>query len=91
MDWTHIYIAGAAMLVFALVGLVLLVSSQHIKVANTSVGPYLRFIWASFIKPHDKKVGGQQGALESFYKTQVRLNPRQVEHGFKLTILGCHL
>ncbi|KAJ5143761.1 Protein of unknown function DUF3419 [Penicillium bovifimosum] len=73
MDWTHIYIAGAAMLVFALVGLVLLVSSQHIKIANISADPYLRFIWASFIKPHDKKAGGQQDALESFYRTQAAI------------------
>lgn len=72
MDWMHVYIVGAALLVFALVGLVLLVSSQHIKVANTGAGPYLKFIWANFLKPHDKKAGGQQDALESFYKTQVR-------------------
>ncbi|KAJ5194207.1 Protein of unknown function DUF3419 [Penicillium cf. griseofulvum] len=73
MDWMHIYIIGAALLVFALVGLVLLVSSQHIKVANTGAGPYLKFIWANFIKPHDKKAGGQQDALESFYKTQAAI------------------
>ncbi|KAK4867749.1 hypothetical protein LT330_006698 [Penicillium expansum] len=73
MDWMHLYIVGAAVLVFALVGLVLLVSSQHIKVANTGAGPYLKFIWANFIKPHDKKAGGQQDALESFYKTQAAI------------------
>ncbi|KAJ9486897.1 hypothetical protein VN97_g6419 [Penicillium thymicola] len=73
MDWMHVYIVGAAVLVFALVGLVLLVSSQHIKVANTGVGPYLKFIWANFIKPHDQKAGGQQDALESFYKTQAAI------------------
>lgn len=72
MDWMHVYIVGAAVLVFALVGLVLLISSQHVKIANTRAGPYLKFIWANFIKPHDKQAGGQQDALESFYKTQVR-------------------
>ena len=72
MDWTHTYIAGTAVLVFALVGLVLLIGSQQVKIANTRAGPYLKFIWANFIKPHDKQAGGQQDALESFYKTQVR-------------------
>lgn len=86
MDWMHVYIVGAAVLVFALVGLVLLVSSQHIKVANTGAGPYLKFIWANFIKPHDKKAGGQQDALESFYKTQVRSNDQELGYGSKLTV-----
>lgn len=72
MDWMHIYIAAAGMLVFALVGLVLLLASQKLSIAKTRAGPYLKFIWANFIKPHDKKAGGQQDALESFYKTQVR-------------------
>lgn len=71
MDWMHVYITGSALLVFALVGVVLLVSSQQAKFANSRAAPYLKFIWANFIKPHDKKAGGQQDALESFYKTQV--------------------
>lgn len=34
--------------------------------------PYIRFIYACIIKPHDKRTdGGQQGALESFYSAQV--------------------
>ncbi|KAJ6064315.1 hypothetical protein N7499_012995 [Penicillium canescens] len=70
MDWMHVYIATAAFSVFALVALVLFVSSQQVKIANTWAGPYLKFIWANFIKPHDKKAGDQQDALESFYKTQ---------------------
>jgi betaine lipid synthase len=73
MDWLHVYIAGAAFLVFALVALVLLVSSQQLKPdLNQGVFTYLKFIYASFIKPHDKGAEGQQDALESFYKTQVR-------------------
>jgi hypothetical protein len=73
MDWLHIYIAGAAFSVSALVALVLLVSSKQVKI-DTDHGPltYVKFIWANFLKPHDKSVEGQQGALESFYKTQVR-------------------
>lgn len=91
MDWMHVYIVGAAVLVFALVGLVLLISSQHIKVANSGVGPYLKFIWANFIKPHDKKAGGQQDALESFYKTQVRSDGHELGFGLKLTVSGRNL
>ena len=73
MDWSHIYIAGAGFLIFALVSLVLLVSSQRIKVdLDGGVYTYLKFIWASFLKPHDKRATGQQDALESFYRTQVR-------------------
>ena len=91
MDWMHVYIVGAALLVFALVGLVLLVSSQHIKLANTGAGPYLKFIWANFLKPHDKKAGGQQDALESFYKTQVRSSVCELRRGSKLTVPGRNL
>jgi len=75
MDWLHIYIAGVAFLVFALVGLVLLISFQQVKVDfDNGVFTYLKFIWASFLKPHDKQAEGQQDALESFYKTQVGFN-----------------
>ena len=72
MDWLHVYIAGAAFLVFALVSLVLFVSFQQVKVnLDHGIFTYLKFIWASFLKPHDKQAEDQQGALESFYKTQV--------------------
>lgn len=72
MDWLHIYIAGAAFLVFALVTVVLFVSFQQVKLdLNHGIFTYLRFIWASFLKPHDKEAEGQQDALESFYRTQV--------------------
>lgn len=68
----HLYIAGAACLVFSLVALVLLVSSQQIKVdLNRGAFTYLKFIWANFLKPHNRQAEGQQDALESFYKTQV--------------------
>jgi betaine lipid synthase len=78
MDWLHVYIAGAAFLVFALVALVLLISSQQLKVdLNQGVFTYLKFIYASFIKPHDRGAEDQQDALESFYKTQVREGGRE--------------
>lgn len=73
MDWLHVYIAGAAFSVSALVALVLLMSSKQVKIdMDHGRLTYLKFIWANFLKPHDKSVEGQQGALESFYKTQVR-------------------
>lgn len=73
MDWLHVYIAGAAFLVCALVALVLLASSKQVKVdLDSGIFTYLKFVYASFLKPHDKSAEGQQDALESFYKTQVR-------------------
>lgn len=72
MDWTHLYIGGAAFSVCALVVVVLSVSSQNRKIDyNSGIFSYLKFIYASFLKPHDKSGDGQQDALESFYKTQV--------------------
>ncbi|OJJ32143.1 hypothetical protein ASPWEDRAFT_53834 [Aspergillus wentii DTO 134E9] len=71
MDWTHLYIGGAAFSVCALVVVVLSVSSQNRKIDyNSGIFSYLKFIYASFLKPHDKSGDGQQDALESFYKTQ---------------------
>jgi betaine lipid synthase len=40
----HVYIGAAAVLVFALVGLVLFVSSQQIKVANTGVQIHVQYV-----------------------------------------------
>lgn len=74
MDWLHLYIAGAAFSIFALVALVLLVSFQQVKV-DMNRGPlsFVKFVWANFLKPHDKTAFAQQDALESFYSTQVCL------------------
>lgn len=97
MDWLHVYIAGAAFLVFALVALVLFVSFQQVKIdLNHGVFTYLKFIWASFLKPHDSQAGDQQDALESFYKTQVRAkeyttSPMQKITRFVCSILGQRL
>jgi hypothetical protein len=45
---------------------------SQIPVDKISNNPYIRFVYACMIKPHDKRVdGGQQGALESFYAAQV--------------------
>jgi betaine lipid synthase len=72
MEPIHAYIAGAGFLVCALVGVVLTLSNQRNKFDyNRGIFTYLRFIYASFLKPHKKGLTGQQDALESFYKTQV--------------------
>lgn len=73
MDWLHVYISGTAFLVFALVAGVLLVSSKQVKLdMDHGILSYVKFIYSCFLKPHDKQAEGQQDALESFYKTQVR-------------------
>ena len=73
VDPQYAYIAGTAFLVFALVAAILLYSFRKQKVDyNSGIFTYLKFIYASFLKPHEKG-DGQQDALESFYKTQVRI------------------
>lgn len=73
VDRQHVYIAGTAFLVFALVATVLLFSFRKQKVDyNSGIFTYLKFIYASFLKPHEKG-DGQQDALESFYRTQVQI------------------
>ena len=44
-----------------------------------NVKNFYKFFYASFLKPHtgDDAVSGQQAALESFYKAQVRHGPTQ--------------
>lgn len=74
MDWAHAYIAVAGFLVCAIVAFVALLSSKKPKAYyNSSAFTYLKFAYATFLKPHDKTGDGQQDALESFYKTQVSL------------------
>ncbi|KAH8424584.1 uncharacterized protein LDX57_002331 [Aspergillus melleus] len=72
MGWHHVYIAGTAVLVVALVAVVLFLSSRRGKIDyNSGIFPYVKFVYANFLKPHQESGEGQQGALESFYKTQV--------------------
>ncbi|KAK1139279.1 hypothetical protein N8T08_001125 [Aspergillus melleus] len=71
MGWHHVYIAGTAVLVVALVAVVLFLSSRRGKINyNSGIFPYVKFVYANFLKPHQESGEGQQGALESFYKTQ---------------------
>lgn len=68
--------AAAAGLVVVLVGAVVYLSFSKIDYDST-IFSYVKFFYASFLKPHDNKEGGQQNALESFYKTQVWSLPCQ--------------
>lgn len=62
----------AGMLVMGSVGLLLLAVKAMSK--SESFMTYARFFYASFLKPHtgDSASTGQQVALESFYRAQVR-------------------
>ena len=72
MEWLHLYIALTAFAVCALVVSVLLASSGKLNIDfNSGVFTYVKFAYASFIKPHESGGEGQQHALESFYGTQV--------------------
>ncbi|KAL4897879.1 hypothetical protein BDV59DRAFT_208512 [Aspergillus ambiguus] len=71
VDRMHLYIAGTALCVCALIATVLLLSYQKDKINyNSGVFTYLKFIYSTFLKPHEKGGDSQQDALESFYKTQ---------------------
>ncbi len=72
--FTQIIIVGAALVL--LIGIILattLVPAKKDDEENsTALGSFLRFFYASFLKPHtgDGTGNGQQDALESFYKAQ---------------------
>ncbi|KAH8819166.1 hypothetical protein F5884DRAFT_657384 [Xylogone sp. PMI_703] len=71
----QILLAGATS--FALIGIVF--ASTFVRKSKktpaeveepSAVTSFLRFFYASFLKPHEKDVANQQDALESFYKAQ---------------------
>ena len=72
LDRQYVYIAGTAIMVCMLVAAVLFLSSQKKEKldSNRGIFSYLKFFYATFLKPHEKG-DGQQDALESFYRTQV--------------------
>ena len=72
LDRQYVYIAGTAIMVCMLVAAVLFLSSQKKEKFDSDRGifSYLKFFYATFLKPHEKG-DGQQDALESFYRTQV--------------------
>jgi betaine lipid synthase len=71
---TQIIIVGATLVL--LIGVVFAVTFQSTNKGDeenpSAVGSFLRFFYASFLKPHngDGLGEGQQAALESFYKAQ---------------------
>jgi betaine lipid synthase len=75
MSSPYISITIAALAVCVLVVSVLLISFRSGKINhNNAFFTLAKFIYASFLKPHETDQngdGGQQHALESFYKTQV--------------------
>ncbi|KAL2004404.1 hypothetical protein VTN02DRAFT_15 [Thermoascus thermophilus] len=72
MSLLHAYIAIAAFLVCVLVASIILFSfSKSMIDTDSGIFTYLKFVYASFLKPHERGgEGNQQHALESFYKTQ---------------------
>jgi betaine lipid synthase len=68
----HLQIGIATGLVVVLVGAVIYLSFFSKIDYDRTIFSYFKFFYASFLKPHDGGEGGQQNALESFYKTQVR-------------------
>lgn len=67
--------------------------STTVSFEKSFIAPYIKFIYACFIKPHaGNKDGGQQSALESFYATQVsRDMPRLAEsHQCSGLDIRCH-
>lgn len=69
---TQIYVVGATLLL--LVGILFAINyrpSEKVEDEDASTfTSFLRFFYASFLKPHTGDGNGQQDALESFYKAQ---------------------
>jgi hypothetical protein len=61
--------------VFAAVALLFAQLTKSVEFADLGLSPYLKFVYANFLKPHKSKTSdGQQSALESFYAAQVGEN-----------------
>lgn len=71
--------AGAVLFIVAVVFVLALPGSKALPDALGPVTNFCQFFYASFLKPHtgDSAGTGQQAALESFYKAQVRGTPFQ--------------
>jgi betaine lipid synthase len=68
---TQILIAGATLVL--LIGVIFAAarSTKEDEESPSAITSFLRFFYASFLKPHTGDgSGGQQDALESFYKAQ---------------------
>ena len=77
VGWHHLYILVAAVTVLSTVAGVFILAFWKPKMVdnvNDVLVAFARFFYASFLKPHSAdESAGQQAALESFYKAQVRL------------------
>lgn len=78
--WHHVYIILAAVAVLFIICAVFVIAFwkpkcvENINDFAVAVG---RFLYANFLKPHTgDESTGQQAALESFYKAQVRILDR---------------
>lgn len=76
VTWHHIYILSAAIAVLFIIWGVFVLAFWKPKVVhsvNEFAVAFGRFFYANFLKPHGGDDStGQQAALESFYKAQVR-------------------
>ena len=72
----HVYILVAAFLVLAIIGTVFAIGLWQSRIfsdVNDFVAGFCRFFYSSFLKPYSgDDSGGQQDALECFYRVQVR-------------------
>ncbi|RMD40557.1 hypothetical protein DV735_g4554, partial [Chaetothyriales sp. CBS 134920] len=60
--------------IFALLALFVAHATNSLNFPGFGLSPYLKFVYANFLKPQKGKVeGGQQSALESFYSTQASI------------------
>ena len=62
-----------ALAVFAALALLLAFVTNSVNFPGLELPPYLKFVWANLLKPHEKTSVGQQSALESFYAASGRL------------------
>ena len=55
-----------------ILGVVLYKLGGQIPIDKLTSNPYIRFVYACMLKPHDRRSDvGQQSALDSFYSAQV--------------------
>lgn len=77
VSWHHIYILFAAVAVLLTICGVFVIAFWKPKIVenvNEFAIAFARFLYANFLKPHTgDESTGQQAALESFYKAQVRI------------------
>lgn len=77
VSWHHVYILFAAFAVLSTICAVFVIAFWKPKIfdnVNEFAVAFGRFFYANFLKPHTgDESTGQQAALESFYKAQVKI------------------